>query len=103
MAKKTEEVVQTEELTQEALIEVANIFEELSNTKKEVGAELSEIVKDVSSRFGIKPKELRGAIKAYLAWKTDRAKFNEESTVLEKLIDLLTGERCIVKIPESDL
>ena len=102
MAKKVE-VEATEELTQEALVEICNLIEGLIEDIKTLTADKNETIGDFAVRFGIKKKELNAIIRKYLAWKKDRAAFNSEECMIDSLFDLLTGEKCIERIAEADL
>lgn len=102
MAKKNAEPVETEELTQQGLVDISNLIEGMMDDIKSLTADKNELIAGFATRFGIQKKELNAVIKKYLAWKADRAKFNSEECMVNTLVDLLTGEKCITKISEEE-
>jgi hypothetical protein len=101
-AKKVEMEEGTEELTQERLICIADLIGELNEKKKEIAAAISDAIKDFAAQHGIKGKELKRGIAAYEAWKTNPEEFNSSSFLVDKIIEMLTGEKCVTFITEKE-
>jgi hypothetical protein len=90
-------------LNQEKLIEFAKEYELLLERKKDVAADLKDYVEVFCDENDIKKKKpLINAVKAFLQWQKDRAKFLEESNETDVFIDILTGEKCIESPVEEE-
>lgn len=104
MAKaNTEENVQTEELTQEGLMDFVSHLEEIDERLADEKGARNELVSEFCTRFGIKKSEISSALKQYKEWKKDRTEYNTKITIIDKLVDLMTGEKCVTFVAEKDL
>ena len=90
-------------LTQEKLIQFANELEQLDNKKKDVMKDMKDHTDNFCEDNEIKSKkQLKAAVKAYLAWKKDRAKFLDDIRAFDEFVDVLTGEKCVEPITEKE-
>lgn len=101
--KKNEEAVQTEELTQEGLLDFVSHLEEIDERLAEEKSARNELVNEFCTRFGIKKSEINEALKHYKKWKKDRSEYNTSVTLIDRLVDLMTGEKCVTFVSEKDL
>lgn len=101
--KKTEEPVQTEELTQEGLLDFVSQVEEVDERIADDKGARNELISEFCTRFGISKSEFNAALRQYKEWKKDRSKFNSKSTIIDSLLDLMTGEKVVKFVSEKDI
>jgi uncharacterized protein (UPF0335 family) len=90
-------------LSQEKLIQFANELELLDNKKKDLMKDIKDYTDGFCEENEIKSKkQLKAAVKAYLSWKKDRAKFLDDIRAFDEFIDVLTGEKCVETISEEE-
>jgi uncharacterized protein (UPF0335 family) len=101
-AKKVEMEEGTEEVSQEGLMDFVSEVEKDEEDIAAIKADLNERVADFCSRHGIKKKVFGAAHRQFKQFKKDRNEFNADTFIQDKLVDLMTGEKCITKISEAE-
>lgn len=83
---------------QEKIVSLGNAIHDLETQKKEISKESTEVIDNFLTENSLEKKHkkaLKNAIKSYLKWKKDRAKFLEEEYVYNEILDVATGEKAI--------
>jgi uncharacterized protein (UPF0335 family) len=91
------------EVTREKLIALANSIEDYQDDMALIREDIKKAYDDFAKENDCSKKVLKAAVKAHLACKKDKAKFLDESNELDKLIDIILGEKATTPIGEDEL
>lgn len=73
-------------LTKEKFIEMASSIETLQEQKKDIADTIKEQVEACSEEYNIEKKYLNRAIKEYIKYSKDKAKYVDETRTVDQLL-----------------
>ena len=91
------------DIQREKLIALATSIEDYNDDMSMIREDIKKAYDDFAKENDCSKKILKGAVKAYLACKKDKAKFLDETNELDKMIDIILGEKATTPISEEEL